>query len=200
MALGKLDTLRSYSIVAAWSASTIPSRDWWNSLSNLRLQSVVACGDNDVAGQSFNQRIAGLVGGSYHVHWPADRPPKHDMRDEIVLSKDIRHLIDVSIARGPIKGLEKQELNAKRTYTGNPGLISRLIEAAGGRLAFQMAEGTKWYCPLHDDREDASLTANDETGSWKCWAGCGSGGPVQFIMAWKNVGYKEALVLLKRYS
>lgn len=205
MAAGKLDSLSSYNIIAAWSASTLPPRDWWISNISRRTMAVVACGDNDSAGKDFNQRLANLNGSCYAVHWGHSTIPKWDLKDEIETYNDLEvfNLIDSSLSRSPIIALEKQETFSKGTYKEMGGVITQMIQEAGGRFAFQLADGgSKWFCPLHDDKDDASMTANDKTGSWKCWSSCcfpSQGGPVQFLMASKGVKYKEALELLRKY-
>lgn len=40
-------------------------------------------------------------------------------------------------------------------------------------------------CPLHDDATP-SLSVNQEKGVWKCWAGCGGGGVIEFEMKFAN--------------
>lgn len=48
------------------------------------------------------------------------------------------------------------------------------------------------HCPCHDDK-DPSLSVNVEDGSWNCFAGCGGGGPVQFIRKLYNLSFDEAV-------
>lgn len=164
---------------------------------------MVACGDNDDAGKAFNQRIADAVGSCYAIRWPIWFHNKGDVKDylEIKGSDAFKALLDISLYYQPLVRLEKQKTKSKRTYASSPVLVSTIIEAAGGRLAFTMAEDRlKYYCPLHEDKEDASLTVDDATGSWHCWAEGIGGGPAQFLMAWKGVDYKSAMELLKLYA
>lgn len=44
-------------------------------------------------------------------------------------------------------------------------------------------KGREWLanCPFHEDRSP-SLSINTEKNVWICWAGCGGGSPVDFIM------------------
>lgn len=202
VAAGKLDCFSSYDIIGCWASGILPPIEWWRTRSGLRLQTVVSCGDADDAGKAFNQRIANAVGICYPIAWPRSRPAKWDLKDEIEKqSPESAYLLaEASLLRSPLIRLEKQIYNAERTYTNKPGIILKLVEAAGGRYAHKMGGNRyKFYCPLHDDREDASLTVDDDTGSFMCWAGCGSGGPVQFLMASKGLKYDDALELLRKY-
>lgn len=199
---GELEGLSEYSIIGAWSSTTLPSRDWWFRECNIRTKTVVACGDNDLAGKAFNQRIANIAGSCYELYWPPNRYQKWDVKDELEKKglSSLQKLISVSLCKQPLVAAKKQEKKYTSTYRESTGVIEKMILDAGGRFAFPMTEGgSKWYCPLHNDREDASLTANDRTGSWMCWAGCGKGGPIQFLMAWKQCSYKNALELMREY-
>lgn len=195
--------LEAWSVVGCWSATTIPDRDWWIRRFPNRFSSVVACGDNDPSGKSFNQRIANLLGSAYELRWPVGLPAKWDVKDHITEygNEAFERLVRRSIVRGPLDGQEaksKQIHNGERTE--HPGLIARLAEEAGGRMVYRMhSGGEKWLCPFHADTSDPSFTLDDRTGSWMCWAGCGQGGVLQFLMCWKDLSYKEAAAYIQKY-
>jgi len=50
-------------------------------------------------------------------------------------------------------------------------------------------------CPFHDDKEP-SFGFNRNTGRWCCFAGCGKGGPIDFLMHSSGFEFKDALVAL----
>lgn len=195
--------LEDWSVVGYWSASTIPDSEWHSRLQN-RISTVVCCGDNDDAGQVFNQRVANEFGCAYPIKWPPLFRHKGDAKDYI---SEYGESAFVALARGALirtplyaDNGNKNTTNETRTYQKHSGIISTIVDAAGGEFKYSYGTGNeKWLCPLHNDVEDPSLTLNNEDGSWKCWAGCGQGGPAQFIMAWKGVNYKSALELMKRY-
>lgn len=202
MVLVEVPTLSACSVIGCWSSTSTPGRDFWDTRFKGGSRPLVACGDHDVAGQAFNQRLANEYGLCYPIKWPANRPKKWDVKDEITQrgSQSFVALMRLALASQPLVRLEARTRASRKAYTSSPVLISTLVEEAGGRHAHDMAgQSSKWYCPLHEDRDDASLTVNDETGSWRCWAGCGSGGPAQWTMAWKSCSYEDALELMKRY-
>jgi hypothetical protein len=94
---------------------------------------------------------------------------------------------------------QRKRVQGSSDYRKIEGIsIIDLIERAGGVRAAKLSSSCyKYYCPLHNDRKDASLTANPLTGSHQCWAGCTSGGPVQWVMAWKRMSREEAMSWLK---
>lgn len=194
--------LDGYSILGAWSSTSTPGRNFWHSRFSAGKHALVVCGDNDPSGSSFNQRIANEWGHPvYPIRWPAVRPLKWDVKDQIVtgIPAVLTTLISLALHSEPLKP-EPVKAKRDRAYTSAPVLISTLIEEAGGRLAYEMGHNAKYFCPLHEDREDASLTANDETGGWKCWA-CGiSGGPAQWLMHWKGLSYQDAIELMRKYQ
>lgn len=162
---------------------------------------MVACGDNDAAGQAFNQRIADAVGSAYPIKWPSLFQSKGDARDYIreYGATAWNALVKGATMRQPLGRTSSKSTN-NRTHIERTGIIARLVEEAGGTYCYSYGEGNqKWLCPLHNDVDDPSLTINDNTGSFKCWAGCGQGGPPQFIMAWKNVDYESAMHLMRKY-
>lgn len=139
-------------------------------------------------------------------------PVKMDVKQylEEYGENSFERIVQRSIAAGPVEGSSLPKSEYENKFSGrkrgsflSSGIISRIVESAGGRKAYDMAgAGSKWYCPLHEDRSDPSLTIDDETGSWKCWANCSrpsQGGPAQFIMAWKQCSYDDAINLLRKY-
>jgi len=50
-------------------------------------------------------------------------------------------------------------------------------------------------CPFHDDK-NPSFAFNRQTGKWACFAGCGKGGPFDFIMQTTGWSFKDALFSL----
>ena len=53
--------------------------------------------------------------------------------------------------------------------------------------------GAEWWgkCPFHADRSP-SLAINTEKNVWICWAGCGGGSPVDFIMRLQGLDFQSA--------
>ena len=53
--------------------------------------------------------------------------------------------------------------------------------------------GTEWWgrCPFHTD-SSPSLAINTEKNVWICWAGCGGGSPVDFIMKLHGLDFQSA--------
>lgn len=196
-----VDGLSLWSVLGCWSATTIPDRDWWLRRFADRNVSVVACGDNDDSGQTFNQRIANVFGSAYSVKWPPLFRHKGDAREYISEygADSFTTLVKSGTMREPWTA--SVHVGERRKHIQkHSGIISRLVADAGGEFCYTYGDGdSKWLCPLHNDVDDPSLTLNDETGSFCCWAGCGKGGPAQFIMAWKNVDYKSAIELLRLY-
>ena len=50
-------------------------------------------------------------------------------------------------------------------------------------------------CPFHQDARE-SLGYNRAKGLWTCYAGCGGGTAVHFVMKAENVDYKKAVAIL----
>lgn len=201
IAVSEINGLQAWSTLGCWSSSTVPDRDWWLLRFKSRSLTVVACGDNDVAGQNFNQRVANAVGSAYPIKWPPLFRHKGDARDYISENGEdsFAALVKSGTMRNPL-GRVLATGSKKHSYIERSGTIARLVEDAGGAFCYSYGQGnSKWLCPLHNDVEDPSLTINDNSGSWCCWAGCGKGGPVQWIMAWKGVDYKSALELMRKY-
>lgn len=211
IAAGELQKFSTWSIVGCWSATTIPIRSFWDTNFSGRCQSlVVACGDNDKSGLDFNQRLSNLLGQAYHLKWSPLLPAKMDVKQylEEYGEKSFERIIQRSIAAGPVSAISNSRKSNRPAgssvhFKQHSAVIGKLVEQAAGVLAYPMAgSSSKWYCPLHDDRSDPSLTIDDETGSWKCWANCSrpsQGGPAQFIMAWKKCSYEDAINLLRKY-
>jgi len=62
-------------------------------------------------------------------------------------------------------------------------------------LEKQRPSGDDWVsalCPFHADREP-SFAFNRRTGHWVCFAGCGKGGPIDFIMQASSLPFANAL-------
>jgi DNA primase len=107
--------------------------------------------------------------------------------------------VERSLAGAPLTKLNRPwPIKAKALPIEGIDIIS-LVESAGAKRAGKWGDTHKYYCPLHEDRKDASLTVNARTGGWMCWAGCSRGGPIQFVMAWKRCDYKDALKWLERH-
>ena len=60
-----------------------------------------------------------------------------------------------------------------------------------------LKEGTDGWmvacCPFHEDR-NPSFAFNRKTGKWCCFAGCGKGGPFDYIMQTSGKSFKETLL------
>ena len=54
-------------------------------------------------------------------------------------------------------------------------------------------KGREWLasCPFHKDKSP-SLSINTDKNVWICWAGCGGGSPVDFIMKLHGLDFQEA--------
>jgi len=64
-----------------------------------------------------------------------------------------------------------------------------LLGPAEGRNG---ARGLWWSCPFHEDR-NPSFQASPERGSWKCWAGCGSGDAIDLVRRRERLTFPEAV-------
>lgn len=202
MAAVQVPALQSCSIVGCWSSTSTPGRAFWESRFRGRSCPLVACGDHDASGRAFNQRLADEYGLAYPIKWPAWFAHKGDVKQWLTEqgAQSFQGLVRAALASAPLVPSPARTVGPQRAYTCGPVPISTLIEAAGGTPISKMATGGwKWLCPLHNDRDDPSLTSNDESGSWKCWSGCGQGGPIQFLMAWKSLSFDDAKELLKKY-
>lgn len=196
--------LESWSIVGVWSSTTFPDRSWWDLVFGGRRCYFVSCGDNDGSGKSFNQRVANAVGGAYTVTWPPLFRNKGDARDYIDEhgASAFKTLVQGATMRNPLRHIVEGDGNAggNGKFIERENVICRIVRDAGGQFCYSYGNGdSKWLCPLHNDVDDPSLTVNDKTGAFCCWAGCGKGGPVQFLMAWKNIDRKSATELLRKY-
>jgi DNA primase len=60
----------------------------------------------------------------------------------------------------------------------------------------ELSDGRKkWVqglCPFHND-SDPSFSFNKQHGGWKCFSGCGSGDPFEFIERIKGSSFAEAV-------
>lgn len=54
------------------------------------------------------------------------------------------------------------------------------------------ASGYVGKCPFHQD-EHKSFGVHEETNTWRCFAGCGSGSIIDFYMLYKNVEFTDAI-------
>lgn len=52
------------------------------------------------------------------------------------------------------------------------------------------------FCPFHQDVRHPSFAFNTSTGRWKCFAGCGGGGPIDFIMIQTGKSFLDAMMVL----
>lgn len=194
--------LVAHSVIGCWSSTATPGRAFWVDRFGARTRPLVACGDNDSSGRAFNQRLADEYGLAYPIKWPAWCPHKYDVKDWLTEQGPelFRRLIGSALASEPLKASPSRTERPKRAYTSSPVSICTLVEAAGGTFVSSMANGGyKYLCPLHNDRDDPSLTVHEESGSFKCWAGCASGGPIQFLMAWKGLSYDDAKELIRKW-
>lgn len=179
-------------VYGCWSSSTIPPKEWWEK--NLLGTTVIVAGDGDAAGRVFNQRVADMVGAVYVARIPDGEDVRslietrgEDLFMATLMNALIRPAIKRSKSRKPV--VKRQEF---ATLAGID--IISLVESAGGKRKSKLSTGGyKYLCPLHDDRNDPSLTVDPAAGSWYCWAGCGGGGPAQFVMAWRRCDYRDAV-------
>jgi putative DNA primase/helicase len=72
-----------------------------------------------------------------------------------------------------------------------PEKIRRYYEARLQGQRFTSKVEQKLRCPFHDDQQP-SLSINFEKGGWKCFAGCGQGGVVQFEMKFSECDENHA--------
>ena len=64
-----------------------------------------------------------------------------------------------------------------------------------GGIEKQRPSGGDWVtalCPFHADREP-SFGFNRKTGRWVCFAGCGKGGPIDFVMQSSGLPFKDVM-------
>jgi len=54
------------------------------------------------------------------------------------------------------------------------------------------SRGLWWSCPFHEDR-NPSFQVSPDRGSWKCWAGCGSGDAPALLMRLEGLTFPEAV-------
>lgn len=67
-----------------------------------------------------------------------------------------------------------------------------------GQLRKQKKSDNDWVvgcCPFHDDHEP-SFAYNRKTGRWACFARCGKGGALDFLMQTSGASFKDALFIL----
>lgn len=196
-----LDDGHELALIGVWSAGIMPPAAWLSK--NIPAGTcVVTCGDGDAAGEALPQLFADRAQRPVHVVKMAKGA---DARD--VIEKDGWGRFTAMIGRAVLADPMKPHKPAKRksNYRDNPNpssvRIEDLLTAAGARLASKLSTGQlKYRCPLHEDRKNPSLTADPATDSWKCWSGCGQGGPAQFVMAWRGCSYEAAREYLARIA
>jgi len=200
ISLGGVPALREAMIVGCWSSTIVPDNHWWQTkIPRVSAVPAYVLGDGDPAGKAFNQTIANRLGWAY----PVAIPRGFDARQVVEENGEAAILKLISLATmSKILIREKRKVrnnHANRDYKPLESVdIVRLVEGAGAKKKLSLSDGgLKYLCPLHDDRHDPSLTVNPKTGSWKCWAGCGQGGPIQFVMASRSLSYQDALALIE---
>lgn len=65
-----------------------------------------------------------------------------------------------------------------------------------GALKQQKENADGWVtalCPFHNDH-NPSFAFNRNTGRWACFAGCGKGGPIDFLMLTSGKPFKQTLL------
>lgn len=53
------------------------------------------------------------------------------------------------------------------------------------------------YCPFHNDTGNPNFRIYKETNTWYCFAGCGGGDSIKFIMKLKGINFVQALEKLQ---
>jgi DNA primase len=188
-------------VIACWSSGTIPPAAWWSRHVLSRALTVLAVGDGDKAGREFNQRIANVVGSAYEVRMPSGEDAK-----SIITGGGgpewFERIVQAALEREPLRRVDPPKRRPAKMPIDMSGIdIVSLVESAGGVRRAVLSDGQmKFLCPLHDDRHDPSLTVDPKTGSWKCWSGCGAGGPAQFVMRWRSCDYRMAMSFLERWK
>lgn len=51
-------------------------------------------------------------------------------------------------------------------------------------------------CPIHKDALNPNFFIYPKTNTWFCFAGCGGGDTIAFVMKFKKLGFKEAVAEL----
>jgi len=92
----------------------------------------------------------------------------------------------------------KADADEWRKYKAD--VLSRVGDFSGlfQTLRKQKPGGDGWVtacCAFHDDK-NPSFAYNRQTGKWACFAGCGKGGPLDFIMQTTGWSFKDALFSL----
>jgi DNA primase len=76
------------------------------------------------------------------------------------------------------------------------------IKAKAVKIESLFSAGTKFFpfggkmktiCPFHKDNSNPNFFIYTLTNTWFCFAGCGGGDSIAFIMKLKNMDFKEAL-------
>lgn len=185
-------------IAGCWSATTIPCQEWWDMcLSTYPGAVIISIGDGDTPGKKFNQLVANMA----RVAYPVVMPPGEDARS--VLQREgvarLLGMINRAISLEPLRRRKPPNQKPRREYRRLDDVdIISLVEASGAVRAGSAGQGqVKYRCGLHEDRSNPSLSVDPRTGQWKCWAGCGKGGPIQFVMAWRRLSYEDARCFLE---
>lgn len=193
----EMRAISDFNLAACWSATCLPPKAFWERMVGSGT-CVYAAGDGDKAGSEFNQRLADIFGTVYVVRMP----------EATDIKKMVTRIGGVNEFQGLLRAAAYRPLHRKkakvwkRPMTFHPtGVdIVQLVEADGRRPRAKLSNGQlKYQCPLHED-SSPSLSVDPKTGSWQCWAGCGKGGPAQFIMRMKRCDYDRACEILRRYA
>lgn len=187
----------SGAIVGCWSSTIVPPPSWWTKTFPQSYGRFIVAGDGDRAGKLFNQKVADACGIAYDCSMPDGRDVR-DLIEENVLI--FENMVRMSVVGQPMIGRKKSTPKGQKHTRLDLSDVSLLgmIEAAGGRLASRMSDSCyKFYCPLHEDRKDPSLTVDPIKGVWQCWSGCGQGNQIHWIMAEKKMSREAAMAYMK---
>ncbi len=75
--------------------------------------------------------------------------------------------------------------------------IEDVLTRYGVTLKNASATRAMGLCPFHDDH-NPSLFVDLEKGTWRCFAGCGSGSVIDFVMKAEGIEFKDAVEKLDR--
>lgn len=74
--------------------------------------------------------------------------------------------------------------------------LPAIIQSEGIELNRRGA-GYQGLCPFHDDNNPSLSLIHRHKWHWKCWAGCGGGDAVDWVMRRNNLDFKAALSHLR---